>query len=171
MCSIISQNILLDIVKLIWQNTLFLIRNLGNEIHSLFFYYILTGSSSVTEDWSASTFNGVDWKSLCLPPCLPLTIHYFPEDSTLQNQYYENNYTMVMEPDEIGPDGEMIRKEVISVSRFDRTALSPEKKFMEMISQRISKVSIFFFDPILLLRVYSYFSDSFLLQMLLVIYS
>lgn len=48
---------------------------------------------------------------------------------------------MVMEPDEIGPDGEKIRKEVISVSRFDRTALSPEKKFMEMISQRISKVS------------------------------
>ena len=47
---------------------------------------------------------------------------------------------MVMEPDEYGPDGQKIQKEVISVSRFDRTALSSEKKFMEMISQRIAKV-------------------------------
>ena len=40
---------------------------------------------------------GVDWKSLCMPACLPLTINYFPDEASLKKHYFEYHYTMVIE--------------------------------------------------------------------------
>ena len=43
----------------------------------------------------------VDWKSLSMPACLPLTINYFPDEKTLLQNYDEYNYTMIMEEEEV----------------------------------------------------------------------
>ena len=92
------------------------------------------------------TLKGVDWKSLCFPACLPLTIHYFPDHKALSNQYAAYNYNIVIddddddfvtEPSTVGVSNRSTLKE----NRFDHTELPPEEKFMEMVTQRISRVS------------------------------
>ncbi|CAL4145462.1 unnamed protein product, partial [Meganyctiphanes norvegica] len=32
------------------------------------------------QEWTAAMTTGVDWKSLTLPACLPITTDYFPDD-------------------------------------------------------------------------------------------
>ena len=53
--------------------------------------------SESRDDWTASILTGVDWKSLCIPACLPLTIRYFPDEAILRKEYFEYNYTMIIE--------------------------------------------------------------------------
>ncbi|XP_057295818.1 GATOR complex protein DEPDC5-like isoform X1 [Hydractinia symbiolongicarpus] len=85
-------------------------------------------------DWISNVTQGVDWKSLCMPACLPLTLNYFPDETSLRSVYFEYHYTMVIED---LPDIELeIQKEV---GRFDRSFLPPDKKFLEMLSQRIAQ--------------------------------
>ena len=45
---------------------------------------------------------GVDWKSISIPACLPITTDFFPEHKTLQDDYVLNDYNLV--PDEINAD-------------------------------------------------------------------
>ena len=120
---------------------------------------MLSDSTSVTSEkqkkWTG-TLKGVDWKSLCFPACLPLTIHYFPEHKTLADLYVEYNYSIVIEDNEDFPaPGSSVNtstsnnntknpKNMTEKNRFDHTELPPEEKFMEMISQRISRVIVVF---------------------------
>ncbi|RXG51242.1 DEP domain-containing protein 5 [Armadillidium vulgare] len=39
------------------------------------------------QEWKAEITTGVDWKSLTLPACLPLTTDYFPDKQSLQYDY------------------------------------------------------------------------------------
>jgi len=101
------------------------------------------------------TLKGVDWKSLCFPACLPLTIDYFPEHRTLSDLYVEYNYSIVIENEDLSSaTGTSVNtgtntkssKNTTEKNRFDHTELPPEEKFMEMISQRISRVrNVFLF--------------------------
>ena len=80
---------------------------------------------------------GVDWKSLCMPASLPLTISHFPDEPSLKKFYSENHYNLVIE------DAITIQdKEKKDCVQFDRSSLPPEKKFMEMISQRLAQVGL-----------------------------
>ena len=94
-------------------------------------------SSTESLDWTASIMTGVDWKSLCMPASLPLTISHFPDEPSLKKFYSENHYNLVIE------DAITIQdKEKKDCGQFDRSSLPPEKKFMEMISQRLAQVGL-----------------------------
>ena len=80
---------------------------------------------------------GVDWKSLCMPASLPLTISHFPDEPSLKKFYSENHYNLVIEGAIAIQD-----KEKKDCGQFDRSSLPPEKKFMEMISQRLAQVGL-----------------------------
>ena len=48
------------------------------------------------QEWSAGITTGVDWKSLTLPACLPLTTDYYPDSQSLQYNYeVAANYSRV----------------------------------------------------------------------------
>lgn len=40
---------------------------------------------------------GVDWKSLVIPACLPITTDYFPDQRSLQYDYVISDYSLLPE--------------------------------------------------------------------------
>ena len=46
------------------------------------------------EDWTAAMKTTVDWKSLTIPACLPVTTDYFPDERLLNNYYKVHNYEL-----------------------------------------------------------------------------
>lgn len=48
------------------------------------------------KDWTAAMKTSVDWKSLTIPACLPLTTDYHPDQRLLDNRYfiYPNNMSL-----------------------------------------------------------------------------
>lgn len=44
--------------------------------------------------WTPAITTGVDWKSLTMPACLPLTTDFFPSKTSLQNDYVIGEYTI-----------------------------------------------------------------------------
>ena len=44
------------------------------------------------EDWTAAVKTSVDWKSLTIPACLPVTTDYFPDERLLNKYYKIHNY-------------------------------------------------------------------------------
>ncbi|CAL4161240.1 unnamed protein product, partial [Meganyctiphanes norvegica] len=49
------------------------------------------------QEWTAAMTTGVDWKSLTLPACLPITTDYFPDDRGLKNDYMVKEYSLLPE--------------------------------------------------------------------------
>lgn len=50
--------------------------------------------ASGEQEWTPAITRGVDWKSLTMPACLPLTTDFFPSKSSLQNDYVICEYTI-----------------------------------------------------------------------------
>ena len=101
-------------------------------------------SSYQPEETIATMLTKVDWKSLCMPACLPLTINYFPDEKTLNLNYDMSHYTMIMEEEmydnnNMEKDHPQQQEKDAKGTRFHRKSMSPEEKFMEMISQRIGQ--------------------------------
>ena len=46
------------------------------------------------EDWTAAVKTSVDWKSLTIPACLPVTTDYFPDERLLNRYYKVHNYEL-----------------------------------------------------------------------------
>ncbi|MPC21463.1 DEP domain-containing protein 5 [Portunus trituberculatus] len=75
------------------------------------------------QEWNAGLTTGVDWKSLTLPACLPITTDYFPEEQSLHNDYVVADYNLLVdEPEE-------------SVRR----PLTTKMVFLELVSQRLAQ--------------------------------
>jgi len=72
----------------------------------------------------------VDWKSLTIPACLPITTDYFPDKRSLNNDYLVSNYTLL--PDDVNADF-MISRAV------QRKPLSTNEVFRELVSQRLAQ--------------------------------
>lgn len=53
------------------------------------------------DDWTAAVKTTVDWKSLTIPACLPVTTDYFPDERLLNNHYKVHNYELF-----IGDEGD-----------------------------------------------------------------
>ena len=49
------------------------------------------------QDWTATILTGVDWKSLSIPACLPMTTDYFPDQKTFENDFYWYNYAVIID--------------------------------------------------------------------------
>lgn len=73
---------------------------------------------------------GVDWKSLTIPACLPITTDYFPDKRSLHNDYVISDYTLL--PDDVNLDYAKSRA-------VYRKPLSTEEVFKEIVSQRLSQ--------------------------------
>lgn len=68
-----------------------------------------------------------NWKSLCFPACLPLTIEYFPTPEELSEYYLEYTYTVSPAYDEV----------VLKNSKLEN--LKIESLLIELISQRLAQ--------------------------------
>lgn len=79
--------------------------------------------------------SGVDWKSLTIPACLPITTDYFPDKRSLNNDYVLSIYTLL--PDDVNAD--FMRDRAVQ-----RKPLTTEEVFKELVSQRLAQVRSFF---------------------------
>ncbi|KAL5290697.1 DEPDC5 family protein [Megaselia abdita] len=73
---------------------------------------------------------GVDWKSLTIPACLPITTDYFPDKRSLHNDYVISDYTLL--PDDVNADYAASRA-------VYRKPLTTEEVFKEIVSQRLAQ--------------------------------
>ncbi|XP_023034077.1 GATOR complex protein Iml1 isoform X3 [Drosophila willistoni] len=73
---------------------------------------------------------GVDWKSLTIPACLPITTDYFPDKRSLHNDYVISDYTLL--PDDVNLDYAKSRA-------VYRKPLSTEEVCKEIVSQRLAQ--------------------------------
>lgn len=74
---------------------------------------------------------GVDWKSLTIPACLPITTDYFPDQRSLNNDYVVSDYTLL-------PDS--VNAEYAANRAIYRKPLSTDEVFKELVSQRLAQV-------------------------------
>jgi hypothetical protein len=49
------------------------------------------------QEWTPAITTGVDWKSLVVPACLPITTDFFPDQRSLNNDYQKTNYNLLPE--------------------------------------------------------------------------
>lgn len=73
---------------------------------------------------------GVDWKSLTIPACLPITTDYFPDKRSLHNDYVISDYTLL--PDDVNLDYAKSRA-------IYRKPLTTEEVCTEIVSQRLAQ--------------------------------
>ncbi|XP_044001787.1 GATOR complex protein Iml1 isoform X3 [Aphidius gifuensis] len=89
---------------------------------------------STSENQSQVTFNdsiiGVDWKSLTIPACLPITTDYFPDKKSLQDDYVVSDYNLL--PDDVNADYAQQRA-------IYKKPLTTAEVFKELVSQRLAQ--------------------------------
>uniref|UniRef100_A0A6A7FW12 DEP domain-containing protein 5-like n=4 Tax=Hirondellea gigas TaxID=1518452 RepID=A0A6A7FW12_9CRUS len=90
------------------------------------------------QEWSAAITTGVDWKSLTLPACLPITTDFFPSEESFKKDYVLNNYSLL--PDDINesPSGGG-RPGCAQVTAYGRAPMTTLQVFNELVSQRLSQ--------------------------------
>ncbi|ERL90115.1 hypothetical protein D910_07469 [Dendroctonus ponderosae] len=93
---------------------------------SLTFLWGATGE----QEWTPALTTGVDWKSLTIPACLPITTDYFPDKRTLHTDYVVSLYSLV--PDSVYADFAQPRGTY-------KKPLSTDEVFKELISQRLAQ--------------------------------
>lgn len=74
--------------------------------------------------------SGVDWKSLTIPACLPITTDYFPDKRSLHNDYVVSDYTLL--PEDVNAD-------YASNRAVYQKPLGTLEVFKELISQRLAQ--------------------------------
>lgn len=84
-------------------------------------------------------FLGVDWKSLTIPACLPITTDYFPDKRSLQNDYVVSDYNLL--PDDVNTDFAQQRA-------IYKKPLTTAEVFKELVSQRLAQVSYYHINKI-----------------------
>ncbi|XP_069956473.1 GATOR complex protein Iml1-like isoform X3 [Cherax quadricarinatus] len=80
------------------------------------------------QEWTAALTTGVDWKSLTLPACLPITTDYFPEEQSLHNDYLVADYNLL--PDDM---------EEPARPSSGRKPLTTKLVFLELVAQRLAQ--------------------------------
>ncbi|XP_019624696.1 PREDICTED: LOW QUALITY PROTEIN: DEP domain-containing protein 5-like [Branchiostoma belcheri] len=88
-------------------------------------------AGSVSSVINTYEMSGVDWKSLTMPACLPITTDYFPEKHSLEYDYLESNYDLLADFED---SMEMKNMEPVS---HTRQTLNTQQVFTELISQRL----------------------------------
>uniref|UniRef100_A0A1I8PYI3 DEP domain-containing protein n=1 Tax=Stomoxys calcitrans TaxID=35570 RepID=A0A1I8PYI3_STOCA len=81
-------------------------------------------------DGKGKVIIGVDWKSLTIPACLPITTDYFPDKRSLHNDYVISDYTLL--PDDVNSDYANSRA-------IYRKPLTTEEVCTEIVSQRLAQ--------------------------------
>lgn len=82
------------------------------------------------QEWTPALTTGVDWKSLTIPACLPITTDYFPDKRSLQNDYLVSDYNLL--PDDVNADFAQNRA-------IYKEPLTTLEVFKELVSQRLAQ--------------------------------
>ncbi|XP_057663602.1 GATOR complex protein Iml1 isoform X2 [Diorhabda carinulata] len=82
------------------------------------------------QQWTPALTTGVDWKSLTIPACLPITTDFFPDRRALNLDYVVSLYSLL--PDSVNADFVQQR------SSYKRP-LTTQEVLKELISQRLSQ--------------------------------
>uniref|UniRef100_A0A1B6F1V2 DEP domain-containing protein n=1 Tax=Cuerna arida TaxID=1464854 RepID=A0A1B6F1V2_9HEMI len=82
------------------------------------------------QEWTPELITGVDWKSLVIPACLPITTDYFPDEVCLKTDYVFSDYNLL--PDDVNADYAQQRA-------IYRKPLSTPEVFRELVSQRLAQ--------------------------------
>lgn len=82
------------------------------------------------QEWTPALTTGVDWKSLTIPACLPITTDYFPDIRSLHNDYVVSDYTLL--PDDVNSDYANSRA-------VYRKPLTTDQVFKEIVSARLAQ--------------------------------
>ncbi|XP_035917086.1 GATOR complex protein Iml1 isoform X3 [Anopheles stephensi] len=82
------------------------------------------------QEWTPALTTGVDWKSLTIPACLPITTDYFPDKRSLHNDYVVSDYTLL--PEDFNADYAQNRA-------VYKKPLSTDEVFKELVSQRLAQ--------------------------------
>ncbi|KAG7307168.1 hypothetical protein JYU34_007319 [Plutella xylostella] len=82
------------------------------------------------QEWTPALTTGVDWKSLTIPACLPITTDYFPDKRSLQNDYLVSDYNLL--PDDVNADFAQNRA-------IYKNPLTTSEVFKELVSQRLAQ--------------------------------
>ncbi|XP_032791433.2 GATOR complex protein Iml1 [Daphnia magna] len=108
------------------------------------------------QEWTPALTTGVDWKSLTIPACLPITTDYFPDQRSLQNDFLVSEYSII--PDDVNSISvnDCGQQQKLSFRR----PLETKEVFLELISQRLSQG----FQLIVLPHTYSTHSQEYLLS-------
>ncbi|CAB0011092.1 unnamed protein product, partial [Nesidiocoris tenuis] len=100
---------------------------------------VASGSGQSPQKGAKPSAQGVDWKSLTIPACLPITTDYFPDDVCLRTDYVFSDYNLL--PDAVNAD--YARQRIIY-----RKPLQTLEVFQELISQRLAQVIVEFWGSI-----------------------
>lgn len=98
--------------------------------HSLFF---LTGEL----EWTHAITTGVDWKSLVIPACLPITTDFLPDTRTLQQDYVTYAYDLL--PEDQANDFFQQRFLTLDEDLKKSNTLTTDRVYIELICQRLQQ--------------------------------
>lgn len=87
-------------------------------------------------EWIPSLTTGVDWKSLIIPACLPLTTDFLPDHRSLEKDYLDSEYTLI--PEDQGADLAE-RRCYRDEDYHNHLPLSTLQVFQEFICQRLQQ--------------------------------
>ncbi|KAJ8683106.1 hypothetical protein QAD02_018898 [Eretmocerus hayati] len=106
-----------------------LANNIDNKCNGSKSLTLLWGATG-EQEWTPALTTGVDWKSLTISACLPITTDYFPDKRSLQNDYVVSDYDLL--PDDVNADFAQPRA-------IYKKALSTAEVFNELVSQRLAQ--------------------------------
>ncbi|XP_015788875.1 GATOR complex protein DEPDC5 isoform X2 [Tetranychus urticae] len=88
------------------------------------------------QEWTPAITTGVDWKSLVIPACLPLTTDFIPDNRSLDNDYVNSEYSLL--PESIIPVNDYSRPGDGDLdNKLSRSPLTTTQVFKELICQRL----------------------------------
>ncbi|GFR17135.1 GATOR complex protein DEPDC5 [Trichonephila clavata] len=88
------------------------------------------------QEWTPAITTGVDWKSLVIPACLPITTDYFPDRRSLQIDYVISDYLLL--PEDIIVEN-TIPKYFQNDEDISRRSLTTPEVYKELICQRLQQ--------------------------------
>uniref|UniRef100_A0A2R5L6X3 DEP domain-containing protein n=1 Tax=Ornithodoros turicata TaxID=34597 RepID=A0A2R5L6X3_9ACAR len=89
------------------------------------------------QEWTPALTTGVDWKSLVIPACLPITTDFFPDKHSLQYDYVVSDYSLV--PEEHASEINQSRRYRAEEEYKHHKPMSTLQVYQELICQRLQQ--------------------------------
>lgn len=89
------------------------------------------------QEWTPAITTGVDWKSLVMPACLPITTDFLPDNRTLQQDYVTYVYDLL--PEEQANEFYQSRYMKSEENSKKFSMLTNDQFYNELISQRLQQ--------------------------------
>ncbi|XP_037282143.2 GATOR complex protein Iml1 isoform X4 [Rhipicephalus microplus] len=89
------------------------------------------------QEWTPALTTGVDWKSLVIPACLPITTDFFPDKHSLQYDYVVSDYSLL--PEEHNSEINQIRCYRGEEDYKHHKPLTTLQVYQELICQRLQQ--------------------------------